>query len=209
MIHPLSDVQSKKIGKDTNIWQYCVVLPEAEIGENCNICSHCFIENKVKIGNNVTIKNGLYLYDGITIEDNVFIGPNATFCNDKYPKSKQYPEKFPETIIKKGASIGGNATILPGITIGENALVGAGSVVTKDVPANSVVTGNPARILKIKEINAKTANNTTLTPPHNLKHCYREHFNRMTFFLQTKKSLVLSAKRMFLCDLKIGGFCHA
>lgn len=164
MIHPLSDVQSKKIGKDTNIWQYCVVLPEAEIGENCNICSHCFIENKVKIGNNVTIKNGLYLYDGITIEDNVFIGPNATFCNDKYPKSKQYPEKYPETIIKNGASIGGNATILPGITIGENALIGAGSVVTKDVPANSVVTGNPARILKIKEINAKTADNTTLTP---------------------------------------------
>ena len=136
MIHALSDVQSKNIGKDTNIWQYCVVLPNAKIGDNCNICSHCFIENDVVIGNNVTVKNGVYLYDGITVEDDVFIGPNATFCNDRYPKSKNKDFKLEPVVIKKGASIGANATILPGVTIGENALVGAGAIVTKNIDAN-------------------------------------------------------------------------
>ncbi|EDH4165385.1 N-acetyltransferase [Campylobacter coli] len=134
MIHKLADVQSDNI----NIWQFCVVLPNAVIGKNCNICSHCFIENNVKIGNNVTIKCGVQIWDGITIEDNVFIGPNVTFCNDKYPRSKQYPEEFSKTIIKKGASIGANATILPGITIGENAMIGAGAIVTKDIADNTV-----------------------------------------------------------------------
>lgn len=141
MIHKLSDVQSKNIGKDTNIWQYCVVLPNARIGDNCNICSHCFIENDVIIGDNVTVKNGVYLYDGITVEDNVFIGPNATFCNDKYPKSKNKNFKLEPIIIKKGASIGANATILPGVIICENALIGAGAIVTKDVEANSKYLG--------------------------------------------------------------------
>lgn len=136
MIHPLSDVQSKNIGANTNIWQFCVILPEAKIGSNCNICSHCFIENKVTIGNNVTIKNGVHLYDGITIEDNVFIGPNATFCNDRYPKSKNKNFKLEPILIKKGASIGANATILPGVTIGENAIIAAGAVVVKDVDQN-------------------------------------------------------------------------
>lgn len=126
MIHKMSDVQSSNIGKNTNIWQFCVVLPNAKIGDNCNICSHCFIENDVVIGDNVTIKCGVQIWDGITIEDNVFIGPNVTFCNDKYPKSKQYPKEFLKTIIKKGASIGANATILPGVVIGENAVVGWG-----------------------------------------------------------------------------------
>ena len=139
MIHELSNVQSKNIGKNTNIWQYCVVLPNARIGDNCNICSHCFIENNVIIGNNVTVKNGVYLYDGITIEDNVFIGPNATFCNDKYPKSKNKDFKLEPVVIKKGASIGANTTILAGVTIGENALVGAGAIVTKDVDANTKI----------------------------------------------------------------------
>lgn len=137
MIHTLSDVQSSNIGEGTNIWQYCVVLPKAKIGKNCNICSHCFIENDVIIGDNVTIKNGVYLYDGITIEDDVFIGPNATFCNDRYPKSKNKNFKLEPILIKKGASIGANATILPGVKIGENALVGAGCVVTKNVKENS------------------------------------------------------------------------
>ena len=145
MIHPLSDCQSKNIGKNTNVWQFCVVLPNAQIGENCNICSHCFIENDVKIGNNVTIKCGVQLWDGIEIEDNVFIGPNVTFTNDKYPRSKQYPEKFLKTKICKGASIGANSTICPGITIGEKAMIGAGSVVTKDVKSNTLVKGNPAK----------------------------------------------------------------
>lgn len=141
MIHTLSDVQSSNIGEGTNIWQYCVVLPKAKIGKNCNICSHCFIENDVIIGDNVTIKNGVYLYDGITIEDDVFIGPNATFCNDRYPKSKNKNFKLEPILIKKGASIGANATILPGVKIGENALVGAGSVVTKDVDDSKVFMG--------------------------------------------------------------------
>ncbi|MCM1297014.1 MAG: N-acetyltransferase [Muribaculaceae bacterium] len=133
MIHPLSDVQSKNIGENTNIWQFCVVLPNAEIGKNCNICSHCFIENDVIIGNNVTVKCGVQLWDGMRVEDDVFIGPNVTFCNDKYPKSKNKNFKLEPVIIKRGASIGANATILPGVTIGENALIAAGSVVTKDI----------------------------------------------------------------------------
>ena len=138
MIHPLSDVKTNNIGEDTNIWQFCVILKGAYIGKSCNICSHCFIENEVNIGNNVTIKNGVSLYDGITIEDNVFIGPNATFCNDRYPKSKNKNFKLEKILIKKGASIGANATILPGVTIGENALIAAGAVVTKDVEPNTI-----------------------------------------------------------------------
>lgn len=148
MIHPLSDVQSSQIGVETNIWQFCVVLPGAKIGDYCNICTGVFIENDVVVGNNVTIKNGVQLWDGVTLEDDVFIGPNATFCNDKHPKSKNAEFKFERTLVKKGASIGANATLLPGITVGENALVGAGSVVTKDVPAGAVVAGNPACIKK-------------------------------------------------------------
>lgn len=148
MIHQLSDVQAKNIGINTNIWQFCVVLPKASIGSNCNICSHCLIENDVSIANNVTIKSGVQVWDGITIEDNVFIGPNVTFTNDKTPRSKNYPEHFLKTIIKKGASIGANSTILPGIIIGEGAMIGAGSVVTRSVAPFSTVVGNPA-----KEIN--------------------------------------------------------
>jgi UDP-2-acetamido-3-amino-2,3-dideoxy-glucuronate N-acetyltransferase len=147
MIHKSADVAAVKIGQNTNIWQYCVVLPNATIGENCNICSHVFIENDVNIGNNVTIKNGVQIWDGIAIEDNVFIGPNVTFTNDKYPRSKIYPTNFCKTVVKTGASIGANATVIPGITIGTNALIGAGSVVTKNVPPNAIVAGNPAIII--------------------------------------------------------------
>lgn len=141
MIHPLADVSSKSIGKDTNIWQFCVVLSGAEIGENCNICSHCFIENDVKIGNNVTIKCGVQIWDGITIENNVFIGPNATFCNDKYPVSKNKNFHLENIIIRKGASIGANATILPGVEIGEYARIGAGAIVTKNVADYETIKG--------------------------------------------------------------------
>ena len=148
MIHPLADVQSKNIGKDTRVWQYAVILPGAQIGENCNINCHTFIENDVVIGNNVTVKAGVFLWDGIRVEDDVFIGPNVTFVNDKYPRSKQYPEEFQKTVINKGASLGANATILGGITIGENAMIGAGAVVTKNVPANTVWAGNPAKQIK-------------------------------------------------------------
>ena len=137
MIHHSSDIQTKNIGKNTNVWQYCVILPDAKIGENCNICSHVFIENDVNIGDNVTIKCGVQLWNGITIEDDVFIGPNVTFCNDRYPKSKNTNFKLEKILVKKGASIGANSTILPGVTIGENAMIAAGSVIVKDVPANT------------------------------------------------------------------------
>ena len=145
-IHTTAEVQTKKIGINTFVWQYAVILKNAKIGKKCNINSHTFIENDVIIGNNVTVKCGVYLWDGLRVEDNVFIGPNATFTNDKYPKSKIKPKKYENIILKKGCSIGANATILPGITIGENAIVGAGSVVTKDVPEGAIVVGNPANI---------------------------------------------------------------
>tara|TARA_R110001599_G_scaffold186667_1_gene380882 strand:- start:138 stop:575 length:438 start_codon:yes stop_codon:yes gene_type:complete len=145
MIHPLSDVKSKYIGNNTNIWQFSIVSSKAVIGTDCNICSHCFIEDGAIIGDRVTIKNGVYIWDGIQIEDDVFVGPNVTFTNDRNPKSKNKNFTLEKTTIMKGASIGGNATILPGICIGENAVIGAGSVVTKDVLANTVVKGNPAK----------------------------------------------------------------
>lgn len=141
MIHELADVQSKQIGTDTNIWQYCVVLPGAKIGKECNICSHCFIENDVVIGDRVTIKCGVQVWDGVEIMDDVFIGPNVTFCNDRYPKSKNKDFKLEKILIKKGAVIGANSTILPGVTIGENALIGAAAIVTRDVGDNEKVIG--------------------------------------------------------------------
>ena len=148
MIHLLADVQSSTIGEGTKIWQFCVVLKHAKIGANCNINCHVFIENDVYIGNNVTIKPGVQIWDGVTLEDNVFIGPNVTFTNDLFPQSRQKNFSLKKTIIKKFATIGANATILGGITVGENVLVGAGSVVTKDVPANEIWAGNPAKFLK-------------------------------------------------------------
>jgi UDP-2-acetamido-3-amino-2,3-dideoxy-glucuronate N-acetyltransferase len=147
MIHNLSDCQSINIPESTNIWQYLVVLPNVTIGENCNICAHCFLENDVVVGNNVTIKCGVYLWDGIVLEDNVQIGPNVTFTNDKYPRAKKAFE-LKRIVVKKNASIGAASVILGGITIGENALIGAGSVVTKDVPANELWLGNPAKFIR-------------------------------------------------------------
>lgn len=146
-IHPSSDVQSKQIGEGTRVWQYVVILPGAFIGRDCNICSHCFIENQVVVGDRVTVKCGVQLWDGLTLEDDVFVGPNATFTNDLHPRSRNTAAMLLPTTVKKGASIGANATILPGLTIGEGAMVGAGAVVTKDVPPHAVVAGNPARII--------------------------------------------------------------
>ena len=148
MIHPLSDCKNPNIPATTNIWQFCVVFSNCTIGENCNICSHCLIENDVKIGNNVTIKCGVQIWDGIEIEDDVFIGANVTFTNDKYPKSKNPDWTLLRTKICRGASIGAGSTILPGITIGTNAIVGAGSVVTKSIPDNELWLGNPARFVR-------------------------------------------------------------
>lgn len=147
-IHNTSDVQSQEIGEGTVVWQFCVILPGATIGKNCNINCMVFIENDVTIGNNVTIKPGVQIWDGITVEDDVFIGPNATFTNDLRPRSKQYPDKFLRTLIKRGVSIGANATILPGITIGESAMIGAGCVVTKNIPPHTTWIGNPAKQIK-------------------------------------------------------------
>lgn len=146
MIHDLSDVQSTHIGTGTNIWQFCVVLPEARIGNDCNICSHCFIENDVVVGDRVTIKCGVQLWNGIRIEDDAFVGPNVTFTNDPFPRSKKHLEVFPQITVKRGASIGANATILPGVVIGENAMVAAGAVVTQNIPENAIVKGVPAKI---------------------------------------------------------------
>ena len=144
MIHPLADVQSNSIGIGTHIWQFSVILAQAKIGSNCNINAHVFIENDVIIGNNVTIKSGVQLWDGIRIENDVFIGPNVSFTNDRFPRSKQYPSKFAQTTLKQGASIGANSTIIGGVTVGEYAMIGAGSVVTKDIPSHQLWYGNPA-----------------------------------------------------------------
>ncbi|MHB2266554.1 acyltransferase [Aliihoeflea sp. PC F10.4] len=152
-IHRLADVApGAKIGEDTRVWQFAVILDGARIGSGCNVCAHTFIEGNVVIGNDVTIKSGVYVWDGTRIGDSVFLGPNATLTNDRMPRSKVYPERFDGITIENGASIGANATILPGLTIGEGALVGAGAVVTRDVPPGVIVAGNPARILrKIQE----------------------------------------------------------
>lgn len=146
MIHPTSEVQSQNIGAGTQIWQHCVILKKAVIGKNCNINYNVFIENDVIIGDNVTVKSGVQLWDGLTIENDVFIGPNVTFTNDSRPRSKQV-YKLLRTKIRKGASIGANSTIIGGLTIGKYAMVGAGSVITKNIPDNALFVGNPA-ILK-------------------------------------------------------------
>lgn len=145
MIHKLADVQTQDIGENTNIWQFCVVLKNAKIGNNCNINAGVLIENDVVIGSNVTVKSGVQIWDGITLEDNVFIGPNVTFTNDFLPRSKQYPKEFLKTTVKKLASIGANSTIVGGITIDEYAMIGAGSVVTKNVGTQELWYGNPAK----------------------------------------------------------------
>ena len=144
-IHELSDVQSENIGQNTVIWQFVVILPHAKLGDNCNVNCNVFIENDVIIGNNVTIKSGVQLWDGLRIMDNVFIGPNVTFTNDNIPRSKNYPKSFNSIIVKNGASIGANSTIIGEVEIGEYALIGAGSVVTKSIPPYTLWYGNPAQ----------------------------------------------------------------
>lgn len=148
MIHASADVQTSAIGDGTRIWQFCVVLPGAAIGRDCNICSHCFIENDVVIGDRVTVKSGVQLWDGLRVGDDVFIGPNATFTNDRHPRSGNRDFECMETTLESGCSIGAGAVILPGLRIGRRAIVGAGAVVTKDVPDGATVVGNPARILE-------------------------------------------------------------
>jgi len=146
-VHPQGICESANVGDNTRIWAFSHVLPGARLGADCNICDHVFIENDVVVGDRVTVKSGVQLWDGIELEDDVFVGPNATFTNDPFPRSKHHPASFSRTVVKRGASIGANATILPGLTIGERAMVGAGAVVVRSVPPNAIVSGNPARIL--------------------------------------------------------------
>lgn len=161
-VHERGICESTAVGEGTRVWAFAHILPGATIGRNCNICDHVFIENDVIVGDDVTIKCGVQLWDGVRLQDNVFVGPNATFTNDKFPRSKQYPDKFLITTVESGASIGANATILPGVTIGANAMVGAGAVVTKNVPPNAVVVGNPAVITGYNGLQTVTPELATL-----------------------------------------------
>lgn len=161
-IHPQALCESTSVGAGTRVWAFAHVLPGAVIGADCNVCDHVFIENDVKIGDRVTIKSGVQVWDGLRIADDVFVGPNATFSNDKFPRSKKYQAQVAETHIGRGASIGSGAVILPGVRIGPLAMIGAGAVVTRDVPAKAVVSGNPARIVGYAD--TRTAQPSKVTP---------------------------------------------
>ena len=142
--HPEGRVESSEIGAGTRVWAFAHILKGARVGADCNICDHTFIEGGAVVGDRVTVKCGVQLWDGVTLEDDVFVGPNATFTNDPFPRSGRQPAEFTRTLVRHGASIGANATLLPGVTVGAGAMVGAGSVVTQDVPARAIVMGNPA-----------------------------------------------------------------
>ena len=163
-VHELGCCESPHVGKGTRIWAFAHVLPGARIGEETNLCDHVFVENEVAIGNRVTVKSGVQIWDGVTLEDDVFVGPNATFTNDPFPRSRQYPDAYARTTVCQGASIGANATILPGLTIGRNAMVGSGAVVTRSVPPNAIVVGNPARISGYVNTGSGPADTAVLDP---------------------------------------------
>lgn len=152
IIHDHALVETKTVGNRTRIWAFVHILRGATIGADCNICDHVFIENDVQIGDRVTVKCGVQLWDGVRLADDVFVGPNATFTNDRMPRSRNQDFVAFKTDVRRGASIGANATILPGLVIGEGAMVAAGSVVTRDVPANALVVGNPARVIRMLDI---------------------------------------------------------
>jgi UDP-2-acetamido-3-amino-2,3-dideoxy-glucuronate N-acetyltransferase len=164
LIHKTADVQTTAIGAGTRVWQFVVILPGAVIGSDSNICSHCLIENKVTVGDRTTIKSGVHLWDGVQLGNDVFVGPNATFTNDKFPRSKVYPESFLETIVEDGASIGAGAIILPGLRIGKRAMVAAGAVVTTSVPPNAIVSGSPARIAGYVDADPSHTHEFSATP---------------------------------------------
>lgn len=146
-VHPNALCESADIGEGTRVWAFAHVLPGARIGRDCNLCDGVFVEGDVVVGDRVTVKCGVQLWNGVHLHDDVFVGPNATFTNDRFPRSRQYPKTFAQTVVEAGASIGANATLLPGLRIGAGAMVGAGAVVTRSVPPNAIVVGNPARIV--------------------------------------------------------------
>lgn len=146
-IHPKAIVETDNVGSGTTVWAFAHILPGASVGRDCNICDGVFIEGGASVGDRVTIKCGVQIWDGVTIEDDVFVGPNVTFTNDPFPRSKVHLKEYSKTLVRKGASIGANATILPNVTVGPHAMVGAGAVVTKSVPQNAIVVGNPAQIV--------------------------------------------------------------
>ncbi|HEY6943235.1 WxcM-like domain-containing protein [Dokdonella sp.] len=164
-VHPQGLCESTRVGARTRVWAFAHVLPGATIGEDCNVCDHVFVENDVVVGDRVTIKCGVQLWDGVRVGNDVFIGPNATFTNDRFPRSKAYPEQFAQTLLEDHVSIGANATLLPGITIGRNAMVGAGAVVTRSVPPNAIVVGNPARIVGYVNAKSEAAAAVDAVPP--------------------------------------------
>lgn len=206
-VHPQAIVESKQVGEGTRIWAFAHVLPGAVIGRDCNICDQTFIENDVKIGDRVTVKCGVQIWDGTRIEDDVFLGPNATLTNDKFPRSRQRPDSFPRLLIKKGASIGANATILPGLTIGQEAMVGAGAVVTRDVPAYAIVCGNPARITgyvnallpgKQNELRSNAAGEVQVRGVKLLRSSVVQDMRGSLVFRQLDKGLPFIPRRVFM-----------
>lgn len=166
-IHPAALCETDTIGEGTRIWAFAHLLPGSRVGRNCNICDGVFIEGGVVIGDRVTVKCGVQLWDGVTLGDDVFVGPNATFTNDLFPRSRQHPAEYVKTVVENGASIGANATILAGVRIGRGAMIGAGAVVTRSVPPNAIITGNPGRIKGYVTTSANkvdTACNPSATP---------------------------------------------
>jgi UDP-2-acetamido-3-amino-2,3-dideoxy-glucuronate N-acetyltransferase len=147
-VHERGLLETSQVGAGTRIWAFAHVLPGARLGCDVNVCECVFIENDVVVGDRVTVKNGVQLWDGLRLEDDVFIGPNVSFANEPFPRSRRYRDEYPRTLLRKGCSVGAGAVVLPGLTIGEGALVGAGAVVTRDVPPNAIVVGNPARITR-------------------------------------------------------------
>ncbi|MEN8181266.1 MAG: WxcM-like domain-containing protein [Myxococcota bacterium] len=191
-VHPRAICETTKVGASTRIWAFAHVLEGAVIGRDVNLCDHTFVENDVIIGDRVTVKCGVQLWDGLRVEDDVFIGPNVTFANDLFPRSGQPPQRFVETIIRRGASLGSNATILPGVTIGQNAMVGAGAVVTRSVPPNAIVVGNPARIGGYAEANASPARvaETQPTPPETASRVRGVSLRKLALHRDMRGSLV-------------------
>jgi UDP-2-acetamido-3-amino-2,3-dideoxy-glucuronate N-acetyltransferase len=163
--HPESRVESGEVGVGTRVWAFAHILKGARIGANCNICDHTFVEGGAVVGDRVTLKCGVQLWDGVTLEDDVFVGPNATFTNDPFPRSGQRPAAFTRTLVRRGASIGANATLLPGVTVGAEAMVGAGAVVTRDVPPRAIVMGNPAVVTGFVPHESRTCTSEIRTLP--------------------------------------------